>query len=71
MSSADAWVPHTPHALPHSDEYAALYADLPAHHRLPDGSPDYLRMTLGAHLYDLVKQTPLQPATRLSNRLGC
>ncbi|WFD04547.1 threonine ammonia-lyase [Malassezia obtusa] len=62
---------HEPRALPPTNEFAAQYAELPAHHRSADGAPDYLRMTLGAQLYDLVKQTPLQPATRLSARLGC
>lgn len=69
MASSTVYV-HTPRPLPVSDEARALYDVLPEYHRNPDGSPDYLRMTLGAQLYDLVKQTPLQPATRLGARLG-
>ncbi|WFD36565.1 threonine ammonia-lyase [Malassezia cuniculi] len=47
------------------------YEQLPEYQRNADGTPDYLKMILGAHLYDLVKQTPLQPATRLGTRMGC
>jgi len=47
------------------------YADLAPHLRLPDGSPDYLRLILSADIYSLVKQTPLTLATNLSTRLGC
>ncbi|PWN54352.1 putative ILV1-anabolic serine and threonine dehydratase precursor [Violaceomyces palustris] len=48
-----------------------LYSDLPPHQLLADGTPDYLKLILGADIYDLVKQTPLQPAVNLSNRMGC
>lgn len=71
MAQPEAVVAHTPKPLPVSDAYKVVYDQLPEYHRNADGSPDYLRMTLGAQLYDLVKQTPLQPATRLSARLGC
>lgn len=47
------------------------YADLAPHLRLPDGSPDYLRLILSADIYSLVKQTPLTLATNLSSKLGC
>ncbi|WFD00873.1 threonine ammonia-lyase [Malassezia yamatoensis] len=66
-----AIVNHTPKALPRTEDFSAEYAELPSYHRLADGFPDYLRMTLGAQLYDLVKLTPMQSATRLSTRLGC
>ncbi|KAL4402910.1 threonine deaminase [Malassezia pachydermatis] len=75
MSSETASAPslylHTPTSSPVSEESEALYEILPAYHRQSDGTPDYLRMILGAHLYDLVRETSLQTATRLSSRLGC
>lgn len=37
----------------------------------PDNTPDYLRLILNADVYDLVKQTPLQPGVNLSSKLGC
>lgn len=36
-----------------------------------DNTPDYVRLILNADIYDLVKQTPLQPAVNLSTKLGC
>jgi threonine dehydratase len=48
-----------------------MFADLPAHLKLPNGEPDYLRLILSADIYSLAKQTPLMLATNLSNRLGC
>ncbi|PWZ02067.1 putative ILV1-anabolic serine and threonine dehydratase precursor [Testicularia cyperi] len=48
-----------------------LYADLPKHLMQPDNTPDYLRLILNADVYDLVKQTPLQPGVNLSSKLGC
>lgn len=48
-----------------------LYAGLPPHLLLPDGTPDYLRMCLSADIYDVVKTTPLQKANKLSTKLGC
>jgi threonine dehydratase len=46
------------------------YARLPPHYILPDGTPDYLRLILNAKVYDILKETPLVPATSLSKRLG-
>lgn len=54
-----------------NEETRRMYEELPSYQRLADGTPDYLRMILGAHLYDLARQTPLQPASKLSRRLGC
>ncbi|CDR98734.1 hypothetical protein [Sporisorium scitamineum] len=48
-----------------------LYADLPAHLMQADNTPDYLRLILNADVYDLVKQTPLQPGVNLSAKTGC
>ncbi|CAO1616929.1 unnamed protein product [Sympodiomycopsis kandeliae] len=48
-----------------------LYAGLPRHLKLPDGTPDYLRLALSADIYDVVKTTPLQKANKLSAKLGC
>lgn len=48
-----------------------LYSNLAPHLLLPDGTPDYLRMSLSADIYSLVKQTPLQRANNLSAKLGC
>lgn len=48
-----------------------LYADLPPHLMQADNTPDYLRLILNADVYDLVKQTPLQPGINLSSKLGC
>lgn len=70
-TSAPAVYVHTPEEQTCSDNVKTLYDVLPPHHRAPDGSPDYLRMMLSAHLYDLVRETPLQKATRLSSRIGC
>ncbi|KAB8290457.1 hypothetical protein EYC80_010888 [Monilinia laxa] len=38
---------------------------------LPNGYPDYLRLILTSRVYEVVKETPLTPATNLSNRLEC
>ncbi|TVY52515.1 Threonine dehydratase, partial [Lachnellula suecica] len=38
---------------------------------LPNGFPDYLRLILTSRVYEVVKETPLTPATNLSNRLEC
>ena len=54
-----------------NEDTRRMYEELPSYQRLSDGTPDYLRMILGAHLYDLARQTPLQPASKLSRRLGC
>ena len=54
-----------------TDTTKHTYELLPKYHRLDDGTPDYLRMILGAHLYDLARQTPLVAATQLSKRMGC
>ncbi|KAJ1020772.1 hypothetical protein NDA16_004163 [Ustilago loliicola] len=48
-----------------------LYTDLPPHLMQPDNTPDYLRLILNADVYDLVKQTPLQPGINLSSKTGC
>ncbi|SPC61403.1 probable ILV1 - anabolic serine and threonine dehydratase precursor [Ustilago sp. UG-2017b] len=48
-----------------------LYTDLPPHLMQPDNTPDYLRLILSADVYDLVKQTPLQPGINLSAKTGC
>lgn len=48
-----------------------LYADLPPHLMQADHTPDYLRLILNADVYDLVKQTPLQPGVNLSAKTGC
>ncbi|EST08548.1 Tryptophan synthase beta subunit-like PLP-dependent enzymes superfamily [Kalmanozyma brasiliensis GHG001] len=48
-----------------------LYTDLPPHLMQADNTPDYLRLILNADVYDLVKQTPLQPGVNLSTKLGC
>ncbi|SJX62168.1 probable ILV1-anabolic serine and threonine dehydratase precursor [Sporisorium reilianum f. sp. reilianum] len=48
-----------------------LYTDLPAHLMQADSTPDYLRLILNADVYDLVKQTPLQPGVNLSAKTGC
>lgn len=55
----------------HSSSAKDAFTDLPAHLRLPNGEPDYLRLILTADIYSLVKQTPLTVATNLSTRLGC
>ena len=69
--SVPAWVPGPfPKPAPQADGKQASYA-LPEHLVLPDGTPDYLRLTLSADIYDLVKTTPLQLATNLGSRLGC
>lgn len=62
---------HKPTEKPSSDATKKLYENLKAHQRLADGSPDYLRMILGAHLYDLARQTSLTAAMHLSMRIGC
>ena len=69
--AAEALYVHNKAPVEPSAALKERYAQLPAYQRNPDGTPDYLKMILGTHLYDLVKQTPLQPATRLSTRLGC
>ncbi|KAF2729509.1 threonine dehydratase-like protein [Polyplosphaeria fusca] len=38
---------------------------------LPNGYPDYLRLILTSRVYEVVQETPLTPATNLSNRLEC
>ncbi|TKA72568.1 Threonine dehydratase, mitochondrial [Cryomyces minteri] len=38
---------------------------------LPNGFPDYLRLTLTSRVYEVVTETPLTPALNLSNRLEC
>ncbi|KAF2022362.1 threonine dehydratase I [Aaosphaeria arxii CBS 175.79] len=38
---------------------------------LPNGYPDYLRLILTSRVYEVVTETPLTPATNLSNRLEC
>ncbi|KAH7326993.1 threonine dehydratase-like protein [Rhexocercosporidium sp. MPI-PUGE-AT-0058] len=38
---------------------------------LPNGYPDYLRLILTSRVYEVVEETPLTPATNLSNRLEC
>lgn len=48
----------------------ARYPRLAAHHLLPSGAPDYLRLILTAKVYDVVRETPLVPAPNLSTRLG-
>jgi len=67
----DALYVHKPRAVPRDAALEQLYAQLPEYLRNADGTPDYLRLILSAHLYDLVKLTPLQPAAQLSLRLGC
>ena len=62
---------HAPRAQQSSEAARRVYEELPEHLRHSDGTPDYLRMMLSTHLYDLARQTPLQPASRLSTRLGC
>lgn len=69
--AADALYVHEKGEVPASDALRARYERIPAYQRAADGTPDYLKMILGTHLYDLVKLTPLQPAARLSTRLGC
>ena len=60
-----------PYSQTKGDVPTHLYKDLPQHLLLPDGTPDYLRLILGADIYDLVKQTPLQPGLNLSTKTGC
>lgn len=36
----------------------------------PDGTPDYLRLILTSRVYDVCKETPLDPAVALSTKLG-
>lgn len=67
---AGPWPPIKEQASSSSSSHDA-YADLAPHLRLPDGSPDYLRLILSADIYSLVKQTPLTLATNLSSKLGC
>ncbi|KAJ9475226.1 Threonine dehydratase, mitochondrial [Pseudozyma hubeiensis] len=62
-------VPPTPTS--DSSPPSHLYTDLPPHLMQPDNTPDYLRLILSADIYSLVHQTPLQPATNLSSKLGC
>ncbi|PWN46285.1 threonine dehydratase I [Ceraceosorus guamensis] len=71
-SRLPAWQPGPfPEAQAQSSSSGTQSYDLPPHHVLADGTPDYLRLTLSADVYDLVKSTPLQTATNLSSRLGC
>ncbi|PQE09005.1 threonine dehydratase protein [Rutstroemia sp. NJR-2017a WRK4] len=44
---------------------------VPAEFILPNGYPDYLRLILTSRVYEVVEETPLTPATNLSNRLEC
>lgn len=83
--AGDMSAPYPPDALPSAyvsgpwpaskevdaEDPSNSYSELAAHLRLPDGSPDYLRLILSADIYDLVKATPLTPAINLSSRLGC
>ncbi|WFD32165.1 threonine ammonia-lyase [Malassezia sp. CBS 17886] len=62
---------HTPAHAAVSEVAKEAFAGVPEYQREADGTPDYLRMVLSTHLYDLVKLTPLQQGTRLSARLGC
>ncbi|GAA97344.1 uncharacterized protein L969DRAFT_440092 [Mixia osmundae IAM 14324] len=48
-----------------------MYARLPKHCILPDGTPDYVRLALTSRVYELVQPTPLNPAVSLSSRMGC
>ena len=69
--AAEALYVHKKGEVPVSDALRARYEQIQTYQRNADGTPDYLKMILGTHLYDLVKLTPLQPAARLSSRLGC
>lgn len=44
---------------------------IPSAFLLPNGYPDYLRLILTSKVYEVVEETPLTPATNLSNRLEC
>lgn len=44
---------------------------IPSEFVLPNGYPDYLRLILTSRVYEVVEETPLTPATNLSNRLEC
>ena len=46
------------------------YPRLAAHHLLPDGTPDYLRLILNSKVYEIVRETPLIRCEGLSARLG-
>ncbi|SNX84805.1 probable ILV1 - anabolic serine and threonine dehydratase precursor [Melanopsichium pennsylvanicum] len=65
----------TPSAPPTPSESSSppthLYTDLPSHLMQADNTPDYLRLILNADVYDLVKQTPLQPGVNLCSKTGC
>ncbi|KAN0064549.1 threonine deaminase [Thecaphora frezii] len=61
--------PPSPDAKPSLPTH--LYSDLPQHLLQPDGTPDYLRLILSSDVYELVKQTPLQPGVNLSAKTGC
>ncbi|PKI83398.1 threonine ammonia-lyase [Malassezia vespertilionis] len=71
MASAPALSLHTPRRVPSSEAAKRQYELLPKYQRNADGTPDYLRMVLSAHLYDLAKVTPVQKASHISSRLGC
>lgn len=50
-----------------------LYSRLPAHHLLPDGTPDYLKLILLSRTYAPplnMQETPLTKAVNLSAKLG-
>ena len=57
---------HAPRAQQSSEAARRVYEELPEHLRHSDGTPDYLRMMLSTHLYDLARPPPLQPASRLA-----
>ncbi|KZT10812.1 threonine dehydratase I [Laetiporus sulphureus 93-53] len=46
------------------------YARLSAHHLLPSGTPDYLRLILTSKVYEILKETPLVFCPNLSARYG-
>ncbi|RDW75834.1 threonine dehydratase [Coleophoma crateriformis] len=48
-----------------------LKSVVPEDFLLPTGYPDYLRLILTSKVYEVVEETPLTPATNLSNRLEC
>ncbi|KAF2747635.1 threonine dehydratase I [Sporormia fimetaria CBS 119925] len=56
---------------PSESERTAANQLVPPEFLLPNGHPDYLKLILTSKVYEVVNETPLTPATNLSNRLEC
>ncbi|KAF2691775.1 threonine dehydratase-like protein [Lentithecium fluviatile CBS 122367] len=56
---------------PSGDPKSKAQEAIPPAFVLPNGTPDYLRLILTSRVYEAAEETPLTPATNLSNRLEC